>query len=139
MTRRLGVGGILALVLGLAAVPARAQTTVQGGVVVQSGPVTGHVEVNSPPPVVVRSEPVREVIVVERTHVPRGKAHGWWKEHGYREVTVYYDGKRYYGRKVERSGLRAVVVYERGGRYYLGDEGTEHNGHHHGNDQGEDD
>jgi len=138
MTRNVVVGGIMVLVLGLAAVPAQAQTTVSGGVVVQSGPVAGHVEVNSPPPVV-RSEPVREVIVVERTHVPRGKAHGWWKEHGYREVTVYYDGRRYYGRKVQRSGLHTVVVYERGGRYYLGDEGAEHKGHHHGNDQGEDD
>jgi hypothetical protein len=26
-----------------------------------------------------RREPVREVIVVERTHVPRGHAYGWWK------------------------------------------------------------
>src|SRR5437773_1239339 len=98
MSSRIAVGGMVAVMLGLAAVPARAQTTVSGGVVVQSGPVAGHVEVNSPPPVVVRREPVREVIVVERTHVPRGNAHGWWKKHGYREVTVYYDGTRYYGR-----------------------------------------
>ena len=138
MTRRVVVGGMLALALGLAAVPARAQTTVQGGVVVQSGPVTGHVEVNSPPPVVVRHEPASEVIIVERTHVPHGKAHGWWKEHGFRDVTVYYDGTRYYGRRIERKGVRSVIVYERGGKYYIGDEGAEHDGHH-GKSQGEDD
>jgi hypothetical protein len=133
MSSRIAVGGVVAMMLGLAAAPARAQTTVSGGVVVQSGPVAGHVEVNSPPPVVVRSEPVREVIVVERTHVPRGNAHGWWKKHGYREVTAYYDGTRYYGRRIQRPGLHAVVVYEREGRYYLGEEETEESGHHHGN------
>ena len=132
MKSRIVVGGIAAVMLGLAAVPARAQTTVSGGVVVQSGPVAGHVEVGAPPPVVVRREPAREVIVVERTHVPRGNAHGWWKKHGYREVTLYYDGTRYYGRRLERTGLRAMVVYERGGKYYLGEEETEGYGHHHG-------
>jgi hypothetical protein len=139
MRCRIAAGGILVLVLALAAVPARAQTTVQGGVVVQSGPVTGRVEVNSPPPVVVHREPVREVIVVERTHVPRGKAHGWWKKHGYRAVTVYYDGARYYGRRVERTGLYAVIVYERKGRYYISEEDSERHRHHHDDDQGEDD
>jgi uncharacterized protein (DUF58 family) len=139
MRRRIAVGGILALVLGLAAVPARAQTTVRGGVVVQSGPVTGHVEVGSPPPpVVVHHEPVREVIVVERTHVPRGNAHGQWKKHGYREVTVYYDGTRYYGRRLDRPEIRAVIVYERGGRYYLGDEDLERHRHHHDDDDKDD-
>ena len=131
MKRRGVVGGIVVLVLGLAAVPARAQTTVQGGVVIQSGPVTGHVEVGSPPPVVVHDEPVREVIVVERTHVPHGNAHGWWKKHGYHEVTVYYDGARYYDRRLERQELRAVVVYERAGRYYIGQEDAERYRHHH--------
>lgn len=134
MKRRIVVGGPLALLLGLAAVPAQAQTTIQGGVVVQSGPVTGHVEVGSPPPAVVYREPVREVIVVERTHVPHGNAHGWWRKHGYREVTVYYDGTRYYGRPLERPGVRAVVVYERGGRYYLGEEDAERHRHHHDDD-----
>ena len=136
MRRRMVAGGILALALGLATVPARAQTTVDGGVVIHSGPVTGHVEVGSPPPVVVYREPVREVIVVEHAQVPHGNAYGWWKKHGYREVTVYYDGSRYYGRRLERPGLRAVVVYERGGRYFLGEEGGERNRHHH---HGEDD
>lgn len=132
MKHMIMAGGTVALLLGLAAAPARAQTAVSGGVVVRSGPVTGHVEVGSPPPpVVVVREPAREVIVVERTHVPHGEAHGWWKEHGYREVTVYYDGSHYYGHRVEREGIGAVVVYQRGGRYYLGDEdGDRHHAHH---------
>lgn len=132
MKRMIMAGGTVALLLGLAAAPARAQTAVSGGVVVRSGPVAGHVEVGSPPPpVVVVREPAREVIVVERTHVPRGEAHGWWRQHGYREVTVYYDGSHYYGHRVERADIRTVVVYERGGRYYLGDEDADrYHGHH---------
>jgi hypothetical protein len=107
MKHMIMAGGTVALLLGLAAAPARAQTAVSGGVVVRSGPVTGHVEVGSPPPpVVVVREPAREVIVVERTHVPHGEAHGWWKEHGYREVTVYYDGSHYYGHRVDGRGSR---------------------------------
>ena len=101
----------IALMLGLVAMPARAQTTVQGEVLIHSGPVTGQAE--------------REVIVIERARVPRGHAYGWWKKHGYRAVTVYYDGSRYYSRRVVRPGLRAVVVYERKGQYFLGDEARE--------------
>lgn len=128
MKRRIVVGVIAALVLGLTtAVPA--QTRVEGGVVIQSGPVTGHVEVGPPPPVVYR-EPVREVIVVEHVHRRHGHGHGWWKKHGYRVVTVYYDGSRYYGRQVRRPGVRAVIVYERKGRYYRGDEYDERRRHH---------
>jgi hypothetical protein len=117
MKRGMVEGGAILLLLGLATVPARAQTAVEGGVVVRSGPVTGHVEVGSP-----AREPVREVIMIERAHVPHGNAHGWWRKHGYRAVTVYYDGSRYYGRRLERPGLRPVVVYERRGQYYLGDQ-----------------
>jgi hypothetical protein len=136
MKRMVMVGGMVALVLGLAAAPVRAQTAVSGGVVVRSGPVAGHVEVGSPPPpVVVVREPAREVIVVEQTHVPHGEAHGWWKKHGYREVTVYYDGGHYYGRRVEREGIRTVVVYERGGRYYRGDEDGDQHHEEHGKGQ----
>jgi hypothetical protein len=91
------------------------------------------VVVASPRPVVVRREPAREVIVVERTHVPKGNAYGWWKKHGYREVTVYYDGDRYYSRAYE-SGFRAVVVYQREGRYYIADGDTGRNRHHHDDD-----
>lgn len=129
-----------AATLALCAVPLQAQTTVEGGVVVRSGPVTAGVDVGSPPPTVVYTEPVREVIVVERMHVPRGNAYGWWRKHGYRQVTVYYDGDRYYSRRYDRHpGLRAIVVYEREGRYYQEEDRDEHHGHgprdrHHGHD-----
>jgi hypothetical protein len=98
-----------------------------------SAGVSSRVEVGSPPPVAHR-EQVREVIVVERTHVPKGQAHGWWKKHGYREITVYYDGTRYYSRRIDSTRFRAVVVYQRDGRYYLGEEDAEQHRHHHGKD-----
>jgi hypothetical protein len=120
MTNRILNGAAVALILGLAPAALRAQTTVEGGVVVRSGPVAAHVEVgNPPPPVVVYHEPVREMIVVERIHEPEGNAYGWWKKHGYREVVVYYDGDGYYDHWFERrGGLRRLVIYERAGRYY---------------------
>jgi hypothetical protein len=136
MNAKMLAGGIAAM-LALCALPLRAQTTVEGGVVVHSGPVTAGVDVGPPPPAVVYAEPVREVIVVERLHVPRGNAYGWWRKHGYRQVTVYYDGDRYYSRRFDRHpGLRALVVYEREGRYYQeGEDRDEHHGHgHHDHD-----
>ena len=131
-------GVLAALVLGSAtAVPA--QTRVEGGVVIQSGPVTGHVEVGSPSQI--HREPVREVIVVRHVHRAHGRDHRWWRKHGYRAVRVYHDGSRYYGRRLERRGLRAVIVYERRGRYYLWDEHHRKDRHHHDNkdDDREDD
>jgi len=128
----------IALAVAFGAAPLRAQT-VDAGVVVQSGPVTGHVLIGEPPPVVVYEAPVREIIVVEHIHVPRGNAHGWWKKHGYRPVTRYYDGDSYYARRYKGGAqLREVVVYEREGRYY--DEWQEHgHGHgHHGHDRDDD-
>jgi hypothetical protein len=134
MNAKMLVGGIAAM-LALSALPLRAQTTVEGGVVVHSGPVTAGVEVGPPPPPVVYAEPVREVIVVERLHVPRGNAYGWWKKHGYREVTVYSDGDRYYSRRLDRHpGLREVVVYQREGRYYQEEDRDGHHGHGHGDE-----
>jgi hypothetical protein len=105
--------GIMAL--GLFAAPLSSQTTVQGRVVVHSGPVTGHVELRRRTRVIV---PERHVIVVQRVHVPRG----WWKKHSYRMVTVYYDGDHYYLRRYARPYLRPVIVYERGGRYFIGED-----------------
>jgi hypothetical protein len=115
------VAVIAVLVLGFSAGSARAQTAVEGAVVVQSGPVTGHVVVASPAPAGYR-EPVRRVIMVERVRMPRGHAYGWRRQHGYRAVTVYYDGRRYYTRRIVRPGIRAVIVYERSGRYYVVDD-----------------
>jgi hypothetical protein len=117
MKRRIVVGGIMSL----AFVAGCAGTSQDRG------------EVRSPHPVIVHREPVREVIVVERTHVPKGNAYGWWKKHGYREVTVYYDGAHYYGRQYD-TGFRAVVVYQREGRYYIADEDAGRNRHHHDDD-----
>ncbi len=125
-----GLVGAIVLGLGLAAPRAPAQV-VEAGVVIRSGPVAGHVVIGPPPPVVVYREPARvvvveryapRVIVVREVHVPRGRAYGWWKKHGYRRVVVYYDGHAYYDRWVDgRPGIREVVVYERDGRYYHGD------------------
>ncbi len=105
MRNRIAVGGILALALVAGCnAGARSQAEV------------------SPRPVAVRRGPARDIIVVDRTHVPKGKAHGWWKKNGYREVTVYSDGTRYYSRRIDGTSIRAVVVFQREGRYYLGDD-----------------
>jgi hypothetical protein len=106
----IAVGWVAGLALGLIGAPVRAQTSVEGAVVVRSGPVAGEVEVGRPSRIVV---PEREVIVVERLHARRG----WWKAREYRKVTVFYDGRSY--RRFERPGLRRVIVYERGGRYFM--------------------
>ncbi len=108
------MGSLAILALGLIAAPLGAQTTVQGRVVFRGGPVHG--------PAVIRQRariitPERHVIVVNRVRVPRG----WWKKHNYQRVTVYYDGHRYYLRRVDRANLRPVIVYERAGRYFVGE------------------
>ena len=106
MKTRMVVGG-LAVGLLLAASPAPAQT-VEAGVVIRSGPVTGHVILGEPPPVVVYREPAGW---------PRGPYSSWRNQ--YRPVVVYYDGDRYYDRWFGgRPGLRRLEVYQRGGRYY---------------------
>lgn len=132
------LAGFAVLALGLNAAPARAQTTVEGGVVVQSGPVTGSVEVRSPRREV-HAEPVHDVIVVKRAHMPHGHAHGWRKKHGYRPITVYCDGRHYHRRPLRRGG-HAVIVYERGGRYYVAekDHGKKNRDHHRGEDHDDD-
>jgi hypothetical protein len=122
MMRRIVMGGILTLAFATGCSSSRSQDRV----------------VVTPPPRAARREPVREVIVVERTRVPRGHAYGWWKQHGYREVTVYYDGSRYYGRRHD-SGLRTVIVYQREGKYYLPDADEERGRSGHGNGHGKDD
>jgi hypothetical protein len=113
MMRRIVVGGLLTLAFATGCSSSRSHDRV---VVV-------------PPPRAVRHDAGRDVIVVERTHVPKGNAYGWWKKHGYREVTVYYDGSRYYGRRLELAGIRAVVVYQREGKYYMADGDGDDRGH----------
>jgi hypothetical protein len=123
MKRGIVAGGILALAFGTGC----------------SARTHDRVVVAPQPRVEERRGPEREVIVVERTHVPRGRAYGWWKQHGYREVTLYYDGATYYSRRGESAGFRAVIVYQRDGRYYLPaeedhDEHEGRHGHHHDRD-----
>src|SRR5215211_2339033 len=123
MMRRIVVGGMLTLAFATGCSSSRSPDRV---VVV-------------PQPRAVRHEAGRDVIVVERTHVPKGNAYGWWKKHGYREVTVYSDGSRYYGRRLESPGVRAVVVYQRDGKYYMPEadgENRDQHGHGHGHDKG---
>jgi hypothetical protein len=122
-----GTLGGIAVLITLAGAPLQAQTSVDAGVTVHSGGTTvgGHVSTGPErAPVVVREQPVREVIVVERMNVPRGRAKGWWRKQGYREVRVYSDGERYYSRRVDRRPqLTEIVVFEREGRYYRWDDG----------------
>ena len=127
MKRSIGVSWIGGLVLSLAAAPLTAQTTVQGAVIVQSGPVASGGEVHR----VRRVIADREVIVVERVRARRA----WWRKHPYRVVTVYYDGSRFYRSAFNRPNFRQVVVYEWAGRYYLDEDhwNRNHDAHrHHG-------
>ncbi len=122
MMRRMMVGGLLTLAFATGCSSSRTQDRVV---------VT---------PRAVRHDAGRHVIVVERTHVPKGQAHGWWKKHGYREITVYYDGTRYYSRRLEAPGLRTVVVYQRDGKYFMADaDGDDRDRRGHGRDKGKDD
>ncbi|HEU4587845.1 MAG TPA: hypothetical protein VFS11_04315 [Gemmatimonadales bacterium] len=133
-----GTLGGIAVLAALAGAPLQAQTSVDAGVTVHSGGTTvgGHVSTGPErAPVVVR-EPAREVIVVERVKVPRGRAHGWWRKQGYREVRVYSDGERYYPRRVEHRKVTEVIVYERQGRYYRWDEVRDDHHHDHGHKHG---
>ena len=118
MKRSSAVRWIAGLAFGLIAAPLTAQTTVQGTVIVESGKNTGLADR-------ARRTMGAEVIVVERI---RGH-HGWWRRSGYRVITVYSDGVRFYRRPFGRTILHRVDVYERGGRYYVNDEGWKRHRH----------
>jgi hypothetical protein len=111
MKRSIAVRWYAGLAFGLIAAPLSAQTSVQGAVIVQSG---------QDPALADRARRVMgaQVIVVARV---QGR-YGWWRRSGYRVITVYSDGARFYRRPFGRTILRKVVVYERGGRYYINDE-----------------
>src|SRR5262249_37701118 len=99
------------------------------------------VVVAPPPRVVERRGPAREVIVGERTHVPRGHAYGWGEQQGYRAGTLRSGGPSYYSRQLEAPGFRAGIVYPREGRYYLpaeDDAKENRHGHHHDRDDDND-
>jgi len=113
------------LIAGLlsTAAPLHAQR-VTAGVVVRSGPVAGHVVIRDGYSTY-RRPTARRVVVVERPRivaveqVHRHQSAKHWSRRGYRPVTLYYWGGRYYDRRVRgRDGIRTIVVWERNGRYY---------------------
>ena len=117
--------------------PAAAQ--VSGAVAINSGPVRGEIAIGepvfAPHPVVIyqpvygrRVEVARyapQVVFVERGHGRYGKPAGWYRQHGYRPVTLYYSEGRYFtlvhaDRRYRWGGyFRPVTAWERGGRFYL--------------------
>ena len=123
--RRAFVGVMLLGALG-GALPLAAQ--VVADVVVQEGPVAARVRLGRPDitlrdPYAVRrgwvlawGRPVARVIVVEPV---RQQGHGWWKRHGYRPTTLWFDGYRFYDRPFRRTGLREVLVFERRGHFVM--------------------
>jgi len=122
MQRSSGVALIAGLLIAVAA-PAQAQTTIQRAADVLNRPpappapkVEPARKVEPPRATTTIIIPQREVVVIEQVH---GRRYGWWKQAGYRVITVYYDGSRFYRRPFDRRVLRKVVVYERGGRYYI--------------------
>lgn len=130
MRHLIPMGALAAL---LVAAPGTAEgQRVSAEVVVRSGPVLGHVVIGSRP-YVYRYDLDRRLrshryaprhLHVHRIHVPRGRAHGWLRRHGYRPVTVYLRAGHFYDqhdfRHLQRRGLRLrpVVVWERRGRLY---------------------
>jgi hypothetical protein len=122
MQRSSGVALIAGLLIAIAA-PVRAQTTIQRAADVLNRPpappapkVEAARKVEPPRATTTIIIPRREVVVIEQV---RGRRYGWWKHPGYRVITVYYDGSRFYRRPFDRRVLRKVVVYERDGRYYI--------------------
>ena len=101
--------------------PASAQ--VMADIRVGTYPVDGRVIIGAPrvvvgEPVVVR-RPVTYILPVEYMGHRKAK---WFRRHGWRPVTVWYDG-RYFVHPASywRPGYREVVVLERDGRYLVGD------------------
>jgi hypothetical protein len=117
------------LLSGLMLTAPVAAQQVAARVFVRSGPVAGHVVVDHGystyrPPVsrhpdvrrVVVERRAPRVIVVERARVRHQR--GYWAQHGFRPVTMYYMDGRYYDRWISGPRVREIVVYERDGRYY---------------------
>lgn len=130
---------VLSLFAGLTLIGAPAAAQVRGDVIIHSGPIAGRVIIGPTYPrphevVVYRPLPARRVmvveryaprvVVVERGHRPHGRAHGWYRRHGYRPATVYYYDGRFFDRVWYDRGyapdprFQVVVVYERDGRFY---------------------
>ena len=145
--------GLVSLTGLLISAPPATAPRVTAEVVLVQGPVAARVQVGDRPirhyrprraVIVERREVVYapRTIVVQRRHIPRGRAHGWWRNEGYRRVVIWVDvDGRYYDRdyvrhahrdndrdddrdrdydrdRDDRRGLRPVNMYERGGQYY---------------------
>jgi hypothetical protein len=126
MRTSIATGSLLTALL--LAQPAQAQQ-VLADVVLQSGPVAGHVLIGDAystygrQRVIYRRPPVRRVVVEQAPRIivvegARYRGQAEWRRFGYRPVTLYYVDGRYFDRSFNRAGLRQVVVYERGGRYF---------------------
>ena len=118
MSFRYGMLALLGAGLTLSS-PARAQ--VMADISIGTHPTGGRVIIG-PPHVVVR-EPVRRPVTyllpVERLNHRHPK---WYHRHGWRPVTVWFDGRRFiHPASVWRPYYRSVVVLERGGRYGISD------------------
>ena len=120
------VAGSLIAALSLAA-PLQGQR-VAANVVIRTGPVAGHVVVGNGystyrrPVVVYRRAPARVIVVEQPARRHRGHVRDWARR-GYRPVTLWYYGGRYYDQRVrDWNGMREVVVYERDGRFYRDDD-----------------
>lgn len=122
---------LAALVATALPAPAAAQH-VTADIRIGSGPVGGRIIVGEPihryshtiVEVAPRGygRPAYREVAVSRMH----RGYGWWRNRGYRTITVWYDagGDRYYDHGSRyRDGLREVVIYERDGRYYDDDRG----------------
>lgn len=115
-----------ALLLGALAIPntGHAQRVI-ADISIHEGPVTGRVIVGHPP--VYRERTVAvvaprhwravKVYRVQRTH----RTHNWYRAHGYRSVRIWYDARRGYYYDQYHPGLAEVSVYYDGGRYYRDD------------------
>jgi len=130
---------VLSLISSLTLLGSPVAAQVRGDVIIHSGPISGRVILGPMYPrpyetVVYRPLPSRRVVVmeryaprvvvVERGHRPHGRAHGWYRKHGYRPVNLYYHNGRFFDRVWYDRGyardprFQVVVVYERGGRFY---------------------
>ena len=142
--------GPIVLVGGLVATRPAAAQRVTVGMTFGDGPVWGrvyvgprdgyrwyHRDLDRRPVVVDAYDDYPRDVEVERLRVPRGRAWGWWRQHGYGQANLWVDdGGRYYDRDDDRAGhLREVTVYQRDGRYYQADdEDRDRGGRYHRDD-----
>jgi hypothetical protein len=101
--------------------PARAQ--VMADIRVGPGPIDGRVIIGAPhvvvgEPVLVR-RPVTYLLPVDYV----GRRHAkWYYRHGWRPVTVWFDGRNFiHPASAWRPYYREVVLFERAGRYLVSD------------------